>query len=140
MTFRLGMTIAAFISVLLGLYLLVYSGYVLWEYQVVFIREAGERDAHGMSRLVGYTFMLVLGVLSLGLGTITWVCREIVDTKAQGLLTFGLFNTTGLGFVAMLVSQITYWETKWGQLYAATFLLLTLVFGYLRFIKRAGSS
>ena|SRR5260370_34267292 len=136
MTFRLVTMIAAIILIVFAVYLLWYGAYVLWDYHRLVIPEAIDRDAHGMSRLAGYTFILLLGAMCFGLGLLTWFCKDIIDPQAQQALILGLFTVNGLAFLLSLFCQIQYWASKWGQLYVATFLLVTVVFGYVRFIRR----
>lgn len=131
------MILTALILGLFGIYLLSYSAYVLWEYHVVVIREALERDSHGMSRVVGYTFVFLLGAMSFGVGVVAWCSKEITDTKARHALTLGLFVLSLCGFLVSLFLQIHYWETRWGKLYLATFIAVGIILGYKRFIRNA---
>ena len=137
MTYRLGSTVAAAILIIFAVYLLSYGSYVLWDYHRIVIPEATDRDAHGMSRLVGYTFILLLGIMSLGLGFLALLCKDIIDPRAQQKIASGLFTVSGLSFSLSLFCQIQYWASNWGQLYLGTFALVTIIFGYVRFIRRS---
>ena len=134
--FRLAMTLATIVLILFAVYLLSYGTYVLWDYHRLAIPEAMERDAHGMSRLVGYTFILLLGVMSFGLGLLAWFSKDIADPQSQQVLTLSLFTINGLAFLLSLFCQIHYWESKWGRLYVATFFVVMVIFAYVRLIER----
>lgn len=135
MTFRTAMTISAGIFVGFTIYLSCYGAYILWNYHIVIIPEAADADSHGMSRLVGYTFGLLLAAVLLGLAALVWFCKDIVDTKAQQAITLGLFFLSALALLSSLLWQLIYWQANWGKFYVATFSVLTLLFGYVRFIR-----
>ena len=112
MTFRRAISVTALILGLFGIYLLSYSIYVLWDYRIVGIREAFDRDSHGMSLVVGYTFILFLGTIAFGLGVVAWFSRQITEPKAQDALTLVLFVLCLCGFLVSLYLQINYWQTN----------------------------
>ena len=132
MKFNLLIRIVSLVTILLGIYLLCYGAFGLWQYQAALIPEAVEKDSHGMSRLVGYTFILMLGVLVLGLGVFSFLLRRITDVALQTSVSLGLFVAYCLAFLMSLFLQLVYWETGWGRLYVAVFLFLALVCGYFR--------
>ena len=116
MTFRRAMSVTALILALFGIYLFSYSTYVLWGYHTFEIREAFDRDSHGMSLVIGYTFIFFLGTVTFGLGIVAWFSRQITEPKAQDALTLGLFLSCLCGFLVSLYLQIKYWANELGQI------------------------
>ena len=129
------MKFSSIIMLLFGVYLLQYGSYCLWGYRELLITEVVEKDANGMSRLVGFTFILMMGGLVFGLGLIIWLSRNVVDVESQQSMTLGLFATNVIAFSLSFIQQIVYWDSGWGKLYVTIFLALSLMFGYFRFIK-----
>lgn len=132
MRYGLLMRIASAFALTFGAYLLFYGSYCLWQYHVAFIPEAAEQDAHGMSRLVGYSFVLMLGVMVSGVGVMTWLARDVVDAEARQSITLGLFVLNAAAALCSLALEVTLWDTEWGKLHAAAFLLPAAAFGCYR--------
>ena len=139
MTFRRAMSVTATILGLFGIYLFAYSTYVLWDYHTVEIRETFDRDSHGMSLVIGYTFIFFLGTVTFGLGIVAWFSRQVTESKAQDALTLGLFLSCLCGLLVSLYLQIKYWQTNWGRFYIAIFVTLVLILGYKRFLRNSTS-
>ena len=134
MTFRRVAVLLALILVIFGLYLLQNATYVLWDARGLSFAELVERDAHGMSNLIGYTFMLMFGLMVLGLGLISWSCRHVLDLKSQKAISLTYF-ILGIGATSLAIfGQRVYWQSGWGRLYIIFFLLMTLLSGYFRFL------
>ena len=136
MKFSLLIKVIAAVTIIFGIYLLHYGAFCLWQYQDLLIPEVVEKDAHGMSRLVGYTFILLLGVVVLGLGSVLFMLRNLADGAVQKSVSSGLLIAFALAFLMSLYLQIVYWEAGWGRLYVGVFLLLALASGYFRFIRQ----
>jgi len=134
MTFRRVAVLIALVLFIFGLYLLQYVAYVLRESRGLYFQEGIARDVHGMSQLIGYTFMLMFGLMVLGLGLISWSCRHVPDLKSQKAISLAYF-ILGIGATSLAIfGQRVYWQSGWGQLYIVFFLLMTLLSGYFRFL------
>jgi hypothetical protein len=89
MRYRSLTTIAAAIMLLFEIYLLWYGSHFLWNYTVLHIPEIEERDSGGMSILVGYTFIIMLGMMVFGSGLLIWFTRTITNVEAQRAVALG---------------------------------------------------
>ena len=87
MKYRSVMSVGAVAAFLFGIYLLWYGTAVLSMYEAVSIKEAAAQDSHGMSLLVGYTHVRMIGTLVLGLGLLTWVIKGVSDPRACRAVT-----------------------------------------------------
>jgi hypothetical protein len=134
MSYKLVMKFAATIMAIFGVDLIQDAAYCIWSYSVETIPSIMDKDAHGMSAFVGYTFVLLLGVVMLGLSILTWFVRKAANYELQRALTLGFFILSSSAFITTLIQQITFWHAQWGELYMTLFLLLSLLFGYCRFI------
>ena len=139
MNFSYLIKIISAVTIIFGIYLLCYGAFCLWQYQGVLIPEAVEKDAHGMSRLVGYTFILMLGIAVSAFGLFVFMIRNVMDSFVQNSILSGLFVAYALTFLSALYLQIYYWGIAWGRLYVAAFLFLAFMSGYFRFFGRRAS-
>lgn len=128
MNYRSLMAAAAAAAALFGTYLLWYGTATLSEYVAVPIREAADPDSHGMSVMVGYTMIRLVGALVLGLALPAWLARGLAEPRARRAVALGLLCPSLLGFAASFIQQGLYWGTAWGRLYVAAFLLLSAIF------------
>jgi len=94
--------------------------------------------------MVGLAFMRVLGAMLIGVGVIAWLVRRVEDAGVQAGVSSGFFAFSSLAFLAvflqhvqvgMVVPQLT---GSSARLLVALFLLLSVTFGYLRFVKLRG--
>src|SRR6266705_1799900 len=116
MTFRRLTVLLSVILVLFGLYLSQFAIYVLWDYRGLQIQEATEQDASGMSRLAGYSFMLMFGVVVLFLGLVFFSCRDVLDLRSQRAISTTYFIFGLLASSVSVYLQFSYWQSGWGRL------------------------
>jgi hypothetical protein len=76
----------------------------------------------------------LFGSALLGIAIITWFARSF-SREAQRDIILGLFVLDGVGFVVSLLAQLDGAVNELGWSTVAIYLLLTLGFGYFRFIK-----
>ncbi|MFC1583515.1 hypothetical protein ACFL4U_02410 [Candidatus Neomarinimicrobiota bacterium] len=79
----------------------------------------------------------LFGSALLGLAIITWFARSFSRDVQQDII-LGLFVLDGVGFVVTLLAQLDGAVNSLGWTTVAIYLLLTLGFGYFRFLKTKG--
>lgn len=77
----------------------------------------------------------LFGSALLGLAIISWFTRSFAKDAQQNTV-LGLFVVAGVGFVISLLAQLDGAVNELGWSTVAIYLLLTLGFGYFRFLKR----
>lgn len=75
------------------------------------------------------------GVALLGLGLIAWFVRDIAHPPLKDGITLSLFLSSLAGFMLSLQGTLSGPMNALGWLPTAVYFLLTLGFGYFRFIK-----
>ena len=126
MKFKTNIVLIFGVTLLLGIYALQYGVYCLWVYRDLAIREATEKDAYGMSRLVGYTFVFLLGVVLSSLSLLIYSVRNVTDTQSQNSIGLCLLLMNILACAACVYLETTYWgwDSGWGRLYIGTLFVL----------------
>jgi len=140
MAFNRLMVFASVVTIVFASYLLVYGGYALWEYHRLGLSEAIERDAHGMSRTVGYSFIVMLGTMILGIGVIAWLTRNIREDTARKSITVGFTILNSLALIISLVLMKAHWRSSWGNFYVLVFAILAVAFAHHSLVSRRAES
>jgi len=137
MKFKTNIVLLSGGTLLLGIYALQYGVYCLWDYRDLVIPKAIEKDAHGMSRIVGYTFVFLLGVVLSALSFLIYSVRNVSDTQSQDSIGLCLLLMNSLACAACVYLQTTYWgwDSGWGRLYIGTFFVLAGLSAVGRFAK-----
>ena len=76
------------------------------------------------------------GVSLLGIGLICWFSKN-ADWQALAGITLALFIADGIGFVVLLMGQLSELSNPLGWTTVILYLLFTLGLGYFRFMKPA---
>ena len=79
----------------------------------------------------------LLGAALVGFAVLTWAARNTRDSGARRAILLALAVGYILGFVLALFAQIKGVENVFGWSTVATYLLLSLAFGYFRFVRPA---
>jgi hypothetical protein len=74
----------------------------------------------------------ILGASLIGIGLICWFGKEM-DRQAVSSVILALFIADGIGFVVLLMEQLSGRVNALGWTSVAIYLLLTLALGYFRF-------
>lgn len=135
MKFKTNIVLIFVVTLLLGIYVLQYGTYCLWESRDLLIPEYVEKDAHGMSRLVGYTFIFLLGVLLSTLSFLIYSFRNIRDTQSQNSIALGLLVMNIVVCATCIYLQIFYWGGGWGRLYIGGFFIAACLSAVGRFVR-----
>jgi len=136
MKFKTNIVLIFGVTLFLGIYALQYGVYCLWGYRDLAILEAVEKDAYGMSRIVGYTFVFLLGVVLSALSLFIFSVRHVSDAQSQNSIGLSLLLMNLVAGAACVYLQITYWgDSGWGRLYIGTFLALAGLSAFGRFAK-----
>ena len=86
---------------------------------------------HGSSILMARYF----GVALLGIGLVTWLARNTVDSNARDAITIGLPISYIAGFVLSVQATLGGQMNILGWLPAVVYFLLILGYGFVRFSK-----
>ena len=114
--------LTGFFGVLFGL------GYLFFPRQILAFY-AVELDANGL--FVARFF----GGAILGYGILAWEARNVEGSKTRKAIKLGLFLSFLVGTILAIIGCLNGFFNVWGWPSAAVFALLTLGFGYLRFIN-----
>lgn len=136
MTFNRLMKITSLVTLIFASYLIAYGGYALWELHLLQLPEAFERDAHGMSRVVGYSFIVMVGTIVLGIGLVAWLVRSTREEASRKAITVGFLSLNSLTLIVSFIIERFYWRTNWGKLYVLVFSILTVAFIYRLLVAR----
>ncbi len=75
------------------------------------------------------------GVALIGLGLIAWFVKDVAHPPLKDGITISLFLSSIIGFVLSIQATLSGQMNALGWLPTAVYLLLTLGFGYFRFVK-----
>jgi hypothetical protein len=123
MKLPLFLVVKAIISAVCGLALLLFPG--------VLMSLAGVTlDASGtvMARLVGAFFV--------GVAVICWTARNAAPGVGREAFMLGLFVTDTLGFVVMLLAQLTGLMNAFGWVFVLLWFVMAAGLGYFRFVAK----
>jgi len=77
----------------------------------------------------------LLGVSLLGFAVLTWAARNAHDSEARRAILLALVAGYAIGFVVALLAQLSGVENYLGWSTVAIYFLLSLGFGYFRFLR-----
>jgi hypothetical protein len=77
----------------------------------------------------------LLGAAFIGMGLIAWLARNERASGALDAILLGFFVSEATGFVIALLGQLSGVSNALGWSTVAIYLLLTLGFGYFRFLR-----
>lgn len=81
----------------------------------------------------------LLGATLLGISVFTWFARDAEDSEARRGIVLGQFVHTAIGFIVLLVGQLSGLMNPLGWSIVAIYLLLALGYGYFQFVKPGAS-
>ena len=116
------LAVAAIIGAVFGVGFVVASGPVLAIYGIT-LDKAGT--------LVAQLF----GALLIGLATLNWFARNVTEPEARQAVVLGNLVGDVVGFVVILIGQLSGIANAVGWSNVAIYLLLALGFAYVQFIK-----
>ena len=91
---------------------------------------------HDMStNATGVLLGRLFGVSLIGIGLVTFLVRDVTDTKVSHSIALGLLVSDVVGFVVSLLAMFAGLMNALGWLPVGMYLLLVLGYGYFRFIK-----
>jgi hypothetical protein len=77
----------------------------------------------------------LFGVSLIGIGLVTFLIRDVTDTKVSHSIALGLLVSDIVGFVVSLLAMLAGLMNALGWLGTGIYLVLALGYGYFRFIK-----
>ena len=116
------LVVAAVIGAVFGVGFVVASGPVLGIYGIT-LDKAGT--------LVAQLF----GALLIGLATLNWFARNVTDPEARQAVVLGNLVGDVVGFVVILIGQLSGIANAFGWSNVAIYLLLALGFAYVQFMQ-----
>ena len=116
------LVVAAIIAAVFGAAFVVASGPLLAIYGIT-LDKAGT--------LVAQLF----GALLIGFAVVNWFARNVTDPEARQAVVFGNLASDAVGFVVILIGQLTGIANAVGWSSVAIYLLLALGFAYVQFMQ-----
>ena len=116
------LVIAAVIGAVFGVGFVIASGTVLGIYGIT-LDKAGT--------LVAQLF----GALLIGLATLNWFARNVTDPEARQAVVLGNLVGDVVGFVVILIGQLSGIANAFGWSNVAIYLVLALGFAYVQFMQ-----
>lgn len=87
----------------------------------------------------GIVLARLLGAMLLGIGLFTWFARDPEDSGARRGIVLGQFLHTAIGFIVLLLAQLSGLMNLFGWSIVVIYLLLALGYGYFQFVKPGAS-
>lgn len=115
-------TVAAVVSILLGLGLVLVPGRLASPYGL-------ELDEAGLMVL------RLLGAAFLGYAVLNWFARNAEQSKARQAIILAQFVGNAMAFIAALANQLSGVPNAVGWVAVVAYLLFALGFGYFQFVK-----
>jgi len=72
-----------------------------------------------------------------GYGVLAWSARDAEDSATRKAIKLAIFMTCLIGLVLSIIGMINNFFSAWAWFPVAFFALITLAFGYFRFLKKA---
>lgn len=77
----------------------------------------------------------LFGALLIGLAVLNWFARNVTDQEARQAVVFGNLTGDVVGFVVILIGQLSGIANSLGWSSVAIYLLLALGFAYVQFMQ-----
>ena len=87
----------------------------------------------------GVIIARLFGAALLGYSVLTWFARKVADSDARQAILLALVVSDTVGFIVMLLGQLSGVVNALGWSNVAIYLLFALGFGYFQFMKPSNS-
>ena len=122
-------------------YLLIFNAVVALIYGICFVLvPATVSSIYGMTPNPGISLTgQFFGVALIGIGLVTWLARNVVDSTAQRAIILGLLISDVVGVIVAVLGTLSGVMNAVGWSAVGIYLLLALGYAYFQFIKPSSS-